>query len=169
MVFAQEWIWQAREGLPVGSEAERYLRVLQLAGAAPLYPWTVRKMPPEALFTIQPMSAEHPWHEWMKFDLEPASGLELGWIKPRADLLYNSAYPFGENDGAVWAGRGLTAALSWGAVLRYGSLHLRLAPEVFWSQNQGFELADNGLSGPGAFWDERAPNHIDNLHPWSEL
>ena len=161
MVFAQEWTWQAREGLPVGSEAERYLRILQLAGTVPLYPWTVQGTPPEALSTILPTSAEHPWRDRMKFDVQPASGLESGWIKPRTDLFYNSAYPFGENDGAVWAGRGLTAVLKGGAIFRYGSLHLRLTPEVFWSQNQSFDLADNGRSGIGAYWDERGIHHID--------
>ena len=41
-VFAQEPVWRAREGLPVGSEPERYLRILQLAGMAPLHARTVQ-------------------------------------------------------------------------------------------------------------------------------
>ena len=108
-VLAQEPIWRVREGLPVGRESERYLRVLQLAGKAPLHPWTVRGFTPQALAGILPISTEHPWHAQVDFSLDSPTGLDLGWIQPTAGLLSNSAYPFGENDGSIWVGRGLTA------------------------------------------------------------
>jgi hypothetical protein len=160
-VFAQDPTWQAREGLSVGSEAESYLRVLQLAGKAPLYPWTVRAFTPSALASVVPMRTEHPWQSRMDFTLESPNGLDLGWIRPEVGFLSNSAYPFGENDGAMWAGRGLTAATELGGFLRFGPLHLRLAPNGFWSENERFDLTENGYSGEKKYWDEQQPGSID--------
>lgn len=152
--LAQEPTWGVQEGLPVGSEAERYLRVLQLAAQTPLHPWSVRGFAPQALVGILPANGGHPWQDRMDFDLEPLKSLNLGWIQPRVGLISNSAYPFGENDGSIWAGRGLTVALEAGGFLRFGRLHVRLAPEGFWAENGYFELADNGQSGGAAYWDE---------------
>ena len=167
-VFAQDPTWKAREGLSVGSEAESYLRVLQLAGKVPLHPWTVRGFAPRALDGILPASAEHPWQARMDFTLEPPTGLDLGWIQPTLGLLSNSAYPFGENDGGIWAGRGLTALVEGGGFFRYGPLHLRLAPEASWSENGNFGLADNGYSGSAAYWDELHPETIDRPQRFGE-
>ena len=54
----------------MGSDAERYLRVLQLADKAPLHPWTVRGFAPRALVGVLPESAEHPWASRIDFTLE---------------------------------------------------------------------------------------------------
>ena len=165
---AQNPTWRAREGLSVGSDAERYLRVLQLADKAPLHPWTVRGFAPRALVGVLPESAEHPWASRIDFTLESPVGLELGWIQPRVGLISNSAYPFGENDGGIWAGRGLTALVEGGGFFRYGPLHLRLAPEASWSENGNFVLADNGYFGSGAYWDELHPTTIDRPQRFGE-
>ena len=167
-VFAQESTWRAREGLPVGSESERYLRVLQLAGKAPLHPWTVRGLAPSELHHVLPVSTEHPWREIMDFTLESPKGLEFGLIRPRLKLLSNSAYPFGEDDGALWAGKGLSAAIDVGAFSRLGPLHLRFAPEGFWTENAPFDLADNGKSGAAAYRDEQRPGAIDRPQRFGE-
>jgi len=167
-VSAQEPIWRAREGLPVGSEAVQYLRILQLANMAPLHPWTLQSLAPSELPLVLPENAEHPWHSQIDFTLEPPVGLELEWIQTKVGLLANSAYPFGENDGGIWAGKGLTAVLEGGGFLRYGPLHLRLAPEASWSQNRGFDLADNGYSGSSTYWDELHPASIDRPQRFGE-
>ena len=168
-VFAQEPTWRVREGLPVGSEAERYLRVLQLAGKAPLHPWTVRGFAPQALVGILPVTGEHPWQDQIDFILEPPAGLDLGWIRPKVGLLSNSAYPFGENDGSMWAGRGLTALAEVGGFLRFGRLHLRLAPEGFWAENGRLDMADNGFSAAEAHWDDTKPGEIDRPQRFGEM
>lgn len=167
-VFAQEPVWRAREGLPVGSESEKYLRILQLAGKAPLHPWTVQAFAPRALIGVLPGSAEHPWQDQMDFDIEPPTGLDLGWIQPRAGLISNSAYPFGENDGSMWAGRGLTAVLKAGGFLRIGRLHLRLAPEGFWAENGSLGTANNGYSAAESYWDDSKPRDIDRPQRFGE-
>ncbi len=159
--LAQESTWRAREGLPVGSEAERYLRVLQVAGKAPLYPWTLRGFTPREISRVLPDAEEHPWRHRLDFTLEEPQGVERGWVLPEAGILFNSAYPFGENDGAVWAGKGFTGIVRGGGYVRFGPLHLRVAPEAFWAQNASFELANNGLPDDGAFRDGRFPSWID--------
>ena len=160
-VFAQAPTWRAREGLPVGSQAEGYLRVLQLASKAPLYPWSVRGFTPQAIVDILPETGEHPWQDRMEFNLGPPRGMTVGWIQPRVRFTSNSAYPFGANDGSMWAGKGLTVGLEAGGFLRFGRLHLRLAPEGFWTENGQFDLADNGHTGEAAYWDESIASGID--------
>ena len=167
-VLAQEPTWRVREGLPVGSEAEKYLRVLQVAGKAPFHVWTLRGFAPQALVGVLPRSGAHPWQDRMDFNPEPATGLRLGWIQPRVGLTSNSAYPFGENDGSVWAGRGLTAVAEAGGFLRLGRLHLRLAPEGFWAENGRFDVADNGYSAAGLHWDDTKPGEIDRPQRFGE-
>jgi hypothetical protein len=104
----------------------------------------------------------------MDFDIEPPTGLDLGWIQPRVGLISNSAYPFGENDGSMWAGRGLTAVLKAGGFLRIGRLHLRLAPEGFWAENGRFDVANNGRSEGESYWDDSMPGGIDRPQRFSQ-
>ena len=150
-----------RDGLPVGAEEEQYLRVLQVAGLAPSYPWSLRGFLPGELPRIRAGHAVHPWQDRFDSADDYADELEVGWVRPEGQLILNSGYPFGENDGALWAGRGLTLGLNGGAYFRKGGLHVRIAPEAFVAQNADFDLAPNGLSGEGAFRDGRFPLHID--------
>jgi len=131
----------------VGSDAERYLRVLQVAGAAPLYPWSIRGFSPAQVDRLLPDSAAHPWRARLP-PADSAPGLvRLRLVRPQAGVTFNSAFPQGVNDGPLWAGRGLTAAFSGGVEMRVGSaLSLRIEPMVFWSQNRGFPLLDRADS-----------------------
>ncbi|HEX8362173.1 MAG TPA: capsule assembly Wzi family protein, partial [Longimicrobium sp.] len=86
----------------------------------------------------------------------------LRLIRPRARAIYNSSFAHDvANDGAIWAGRGVTGALSAGATLRAGPLSLRVEPLVFWSQNSSFDLAPNGETGDMRFADASRPRIID--------
>jgi len=53
-------------------------------------------------------------------------------------LRYNSTFPYGFNDGPIWAGKGLTVALEGGFQWRRGVLSLTLAPLAFVAQNAPF-------------------------------
>lgn len=174
-------IWRPSQGLQVGGEVERYLRVLQVAGKAPLYPWTLRGLTPEEVYRVLPWDPDHPWSGRLLSWIERARqagqregsvwegggpiiprNATMGWVAPRAGALFNSAFPFGENDGPVWAGKGITVTGGLGFFFRLGRLHVRVAPEAFWAQNQDFALAPNGLDGDGAFRDGRFPANIDS-------
>lgn len=145
----------------VGSEIEEYLRLLQITGDADLYPWTIRSFSPPEVDRLLPDDSVHPWAA--RYDLRPdtASGLRVHLVRPELRAIFNSAFPFGGNDGAIWAGRGITTALRVGGSLRYGPLSLLAAPVVFHSQNADFDLMDNGLDGRLAYANGTYPLTID--------
>ncbi|HEX5971094.1 MAG TPA: capsule assembly Wzi family protein, partial [Gemmatimonadaceae bacterium] len=134
-----------------GSEAENYLRVLQVAGLAPLTQWSVRPFSATKLRTIAPSDSTHPWAS--QFRLRPASHSSFAFIQPEGIAILNTTFPYGYNDGPIWAGRGLTLAASGGVRGHYGPLSFTLAPQLFIAQNAGFPLAPNGRTGPQAFGD----------------
>ena len=152
----------------MGSEAERYLRVLQLTGSAALHPWTIRGLMSHEVSKILPQGTDHPWENSVDFQFDPPGGLDIGWASPRVSFHSNSSYPFGENDGGVWVGRGLTVLVEGGAFMRLGPLHLRVAPQGFWAENAWFDLAENGHLEEGANWDYRQPTEIDRPQRFGE-
>src|SRR5262245_52880323 len=98
--------------LDVGSERERVLRVLQITGDVPLYPWSIRGFSPgewdwltprtpNAMALLPPESRQRPFE-----------GMQVEWLPLQAGTIYNSSFPYGFNDGAIWAGRGLTGFAS---------------------------------------------------------
>lgn len=151
--------WQ--EATP-GSELERYLRVLQLAGETPLYPWSVRGFSPEEIDHLAPRDTRHPWARWLR---PPAPrgppGLEVAVLRPDVGVVYNSSFPWAHSDGVVWAGRGVTGVVQMGIQARYGPLSLTLDPILFSAQNQAFALVPNGVAGAGQYRDATTPNTID--------
>lgn len=133
--------------LTAGGEWERYARVLQLAQAAGAVPWSIRAFGPDQVTLLQPTDTTHPWQG--RYRPWAADGRRsLGVVAPEARLGYNSAFPFGLNDGAVWAGRGVTAVVAGGVAARLGPLSIVAAPTFFAAQNQSFELIPMTGSGP---------------------
>ncbi|MBW3571346.1 MAG: capsule assembly Wzi family protein [Gemmatimonadetes bacterium] len=150
------------EAVVVGSDAERYLRVLQVAGAAPLYPWSIRGFSPAEVDRLLPDTAAHPWRDRLPSADSAPGTLRVRGVRPQAGLTYNSAFPQGTNDGALWTGRGLTAAVSAGVEVRVGSaLSLRVEPLAFWSQNRSFPLLVDGRPDSLRFTDPYSPGGID--------
>ena len=153
-----------RSELFAGSELEGYLRYLQTLGAVAPHPWSVRALSPSQLDRILPDSAAaHPWRE--RYDLaaapgrRPRRGLVLDYVRPTATAYYNSAFPYGSNDGPVWAGRGLTTAVQAGLAARWGPASLTLAPIAFRAENAGFALEP--APGPVPYADLRFPLGVD--------
>lgn len=147
----------------VGSEAEQYLRLLQITGEAAPYPWSVRGF---SMAELDGLAAElgtgHPWAA--RYTLAPDSGsgaFTWHWVRPNVRTVYNSAFPYGSNDGALWAGRGLTSAVQVGFALRAGPLSLTVAPVAFHAANQAFALEPNGRDDGSRFADPRFPTAID--------
>lgn len=143
-----------------GSDAEQYLRVLQVSGRAPPYPWSLRAFSPAELDRLAGREAAHPWAARAVRDSAPGA-VRLRALRPGVGLVFNATAPDGGNDGPVWAGRGLTAVASAGVSLRAGPLSLRVEPQAFWAQNQEFALMDNGREGRLRFADPQAPGGID--------
>lgn len=140
-----------------GSELDTYLRTLQNLGRAAPYPWSIRGFSPGDVERLGIADSGHPWGARGSYrppgtgaaGPDPGSrrGPEWGLVQPRVGTIYNSAFPFGGNDGPLWAGRGLTTSVEAGAWARWGPLSLVVAPTWFRAENRDFELAPNGMSG----------------------
>lgn len=147
----------------VNGELERYLRVLDVQGWAPLTPWSLRPLAPgtlDRLWLGNSGTPEHPW-AWRFAPADPASSRPVRIIRPSALLRYNTGYPFGSNDGPTWSGRGLTANVAGGLAGRLGPVTLLVAPTAFYTQNASFELPSNGRTDSEAYGDMQFPGSVD--------
>ncbi|MCU0822839.1 MAG: capsule assembly Wzi family protein [Spirochaetes bacterium] len=65
------------------------------------------------------------------------------WLKtidPDMFNSYNSSYPHGINDGALWQGKGYNSRLTSGAAYYGTNLSIILAPEILYMQNRHFSI-----------------------------
>lgn len=137
----------------VGSPAEGYLRYLQTIGLVPLYPWSSRGFSQRELQKLIPRDSAHPWRARFVEVSRTVEGFRYGVVQPSATLRFNSAFPYGSNDGPVWAGRGLTSAVQAGFYADWGPVSLTLAPMIFRAENQTFDIVQTGRTGAQAFGD----------------
>lgn len=144
-----------------GSELENYLRVLQVSGKGALYPWSVRGLSIGEVTRVAPGDSLHPWAD--RYALRSAGGgLRFHLHQPGVAAVFNSAFPYGANDGPVWAGRGLTTAVQVGVTAVYGPVSLVLAPVAFRAQNASFPLAAHAVRDTlPPLLDWRHPGEID--------
>jgi hypothetical protein len=148
-----------RELVAVNTEVERYLRVLQDKGVVPAHSWDVRAFGPRELDSLIPSTRDHPWAA--RVARPPRSDAAWYLLTPEATLIYNSAFPYGFNDGAIWAGRGVTGAVQAGVGGRAGPFSFSFEPIAFSTQNSAFALLANGLTGKYVFDDGTNPQTID--------
>jgi Capsule assembly protein Wzi len=151
----------ARTEVYAGSELETYLRNLQVAGVIGLYPWSARRFTAAEVDHLLPADSAHPWAARYDWSPAPARRLSVALARPEVTSRLNSGFPYGYNDGAVWAGRGATLSAQGGASLRYGPLAASFVPLVSWASNGGFRLQPNGEGGALQYEDGRYPLHID--------
>lgn len=59
-------------------------------------------------------------------------------LAPTLQLRANSAIPFSQNDGAMWAGRGVSFRVNGGAAYQRGRLRVVFAPELWATSNADF-------------------------------
>lgn len=142
-----------------GSESEQYLRTLQVAGLTPWTQWSVRPFSSREIRRLATTDSGHPWSAQL---FEAPS--RVGWMRamqPELTGIFNSRFPYGSDDGPLWAGRGPTVAVTAGVEGGLGPIEFVFAPTVFRAENWSFEIAPNGHSGPQAFADPVYPNAID--------
>jgi len=150
-------VLEAQHLIILESELDDYVRLLELAGRVS-GPLVFRS--PSALAGLG-LSADsaHPWSRRYPFeDPKPASpGLRLR-NPPYVGLtaVYNSDHPWGTNDGALWAGRGASAALVAGTRLTWGPLSATLMVQENYAQNRDFPL-----------WPPNAPGYSPYAYPWN--
>lgn len=143
--------------MPVGSEGERYLRVLQLAGQAPPTSWSIRGWSRAELARLRPGDV-HPWASSFRAGRDT---VPFRWLTPSLEGTFNSRFPYGFNDGPVWAGRGLTTSLTGGAQVTWKAIELTVLPVAFRAENADFPILPVGLDGNQAFASAQWTHFID--------
>lgn len=117
----------------LGSLAEDDLRVAQLLGTRPTGGFLIRS--PSTLTRTLGRDGSPRWQ----------------LLTPEVGLTWNTEIPLSLNDGARWAGRGLTTQLSAGVRASLGPLALTLAPELLFSENRDFRIIPADLDDRSAF------------------
>ena len=128
-----------------GTETEQYLRYLALTDSTREETWSIRPLSPAQIRSLAKTPGAHPWAALKVYSDSMASVLDVGLLSPSASVRFNSAFPYGSNDGAIWAGRGLTFAAQGGVYARLGPISLTLMPIVFRAENTAFSLAPSAL------------------------
>lgn len=150
-----------RSEIFAGSEFESYLRYLQTLGHSKPTVWSIRPLSPGQIDKIMPTDSVHPWASRYDFNQSKVTGLWYEFIRPTTGVIGNTSYPFGGNDGIIWAGKGLTAWAQAGVAARWGPVSLTFAPVAFRASNSEFDLMDNGRSGVLQYGDGQFPDEID--------
>lgn len=77
-------------------------------------------------------------------DRSAADGVTHGFrgslVPPELRAVWNSDLPFSLNEGALWAGRGLSTRLTAGVRLGYGPVTLIAAPHLVHERNRGYQV-----------------------------
>ncbi len=147
----------------LGSPEDDLARVAELAGGIEPEPRLIRRG--GAREETVCAGAEFPWPSFGAPRVaEPDAvrhGPSVRVLPLRLASVWNSTYPSGDNDGLLWAGRGLSQLLALGVDGRWGPFSAAIAPEVTWSENRAFELVPNGRTGTLRFANAFYPNAID--------
>ncbi len=152
-----------------GSEFESYLRYLQTLGESQSTTWSIRSFSPKEVDALAPKDSIHPWARRYDFSPQKGPGIHWDYVHPTVGFLFNSAYPFGGNDGVIWAGKGVTSYAQAGVSMRWGILSAKLAPVAFRAENTSFPLMDNGHIGPLKFADGQYPDRVDKPQRFGDL
>jgi hypothetical protein len=66
---------------------------------------------------------------------------------PELFMSFNTAAPYGQNDGALWQGKGLNSSLTSGVRFEGYGLELTFKPQLAFSQNAAFDYITSAYSG----------------------
>lgn len=120
----------------VADEGTDFARVLELSGrVAPTRSWTIVR--PSSVRSDAHCGGGGLWEARLGSARPHPFALEL--LPATALAHHNSAYPRLDHDGALWTGRGVSAAVSLGIHLDWGPLSATLAPTVAYQANRDFE------------------------------
>jgi hypothetical protein len=137
---------RTRSALWVGSPLDDYVRLLQLTGEVPVTSRLLRPLEYDARTLVIPDSGDRSRNPWRaRYGASQGGDTSFAGIErydPIVRITSNSAVPFGGNDGALWAGKGISGAIDLGVAGHYGPLTVRLAPSLIYSQNLPFKLSD---------------------------
>jgi hypothetical protein len=77
----------------------------------------------------------------------------LRFYGPDLFMSVNTASPYGQNDGALWQGKGVNTSLTGGVRLEGYGLELTVKPQLVFSRNLSFDIMDSSYDSEfGYFW-----------------
>ena len=127
--------------LGVGSSYEDYIRALQISGRSDVGSFTVRGFGLQNDLGSIVIDGDHPWRTELNAAAHDDEDWDFSSLDPELSIFSNSRFPTGQNDGAVWQGKGLTTALDFGGEARWRNLSVMVRPVITHAQNSSFELA----------------------------
>ncbi len=144
-----------------GSETEAYLRFLQATSSQRSQQWSIRAHTATELDKIVSGLDSVRRDPWRRRIADRGTRYIMPLI-PVLGMRFNSGVPYGVEDGAVWAGRGMTFVAQGGVDARWGPIALTLAPVFFRAQNARLPIrrlpSDSAVS---VFADGVWPYNID--------
>jgi Capsule assembly protein Wzi len=146
-------------GVTVGSDVERYVRALILAGHVGPVPWGTRPLGADDLRELlrADTTGAHPWRGQLHQTVRRRASVAM-----ISATSVNSGFAWGSNDGAQWQGRGMNASLGAAATFRWGPLTAVAAPIAFVAQNSAFPLLPPPVLSASPYADGLFPTIVDN-------
>lgn len=121
------------------SDTENYYEFLALQGLAER-PYLNYRTLSDSTWKITE-GADHPWKDSLNNPVrELSDSVRFRIYGPELFTSYNSAAPYGQNDGVLWQGKGFNSSVTAGARLEAYGFELTLKPTVAFSQNLAFDL-----------------------------
>jgi len=96
------------------------------------------------------------WFESPRSLGRSSSPIELNIYDPVLFYSWNSTAPYGQNDGALWQGRGLNMSVRAGMRMEVAGIELVLLPHLGFSTNEGFPLVNPNSSYSGTLYEGKA-------------
>jgi hypothetical protein len=94
------------------------------------------------------MDAAHPWQDNNLGVFHPLFGdFRMRVYGPELFLSFNTAAPYGQNDGLLWQGRGFNSLFKGGVRFEGYGVELTLLPHFAFSQNMEFDIIKPNYSG----------------------
>jgi hypothetical protein len=134
------------------SDVEEYYYFLSLQGLADRPTLNYRTLS-DSKWNIDP-EADHPWKDnRLKSTYSFFERLDLRIYGPELFMSFNTFGPYGQNDGALWQGKGFNTSFTAGARLEAYGIEATFRPQLSFSQNMSFNLMQSAYPNPyGYFW-----------------
>ncbi|MDR2410225.1 MAG: capsule assembly Wzi family protein, partial [Bacteroidales bacterium] len=105
-------------------------------------------------------------HPWQNINLgaryEPFHNIFIRAYGPELFTSFNNNSPYGQNDGALWQGKGFNSSLTGGARIAAYGVELTVRPQIVFSQNLDFDLVPSAYStGEAAIYGYYGVTSID--------
>jgi hypothetical protein len=134
------------------SDTEQYYDFLALQGLTER-PYLNYRTLSDSVWVID-KETSHPWQEHkLESKYHPLGKIVLRVYGPDLFMSINTAAPYGQNDGALWQGKGINTSLTWGVRLEGYGLEVTVKPQLAFSQNLYFDIMDSSYDSKfGYFW-----------------